>query len=123
MKGFFLNCSGNTFDWDIFVTKKKYIETRTRNTLEPLFGERVAVIRTGRGSTVVIGTVMLAGIMPPDKEEWSKHQRERACIEPGSKWDSENGKWCYYLSEPEMFKHPSPVPANAVRHGRSWCEW
>lgn len=121
MKGFFLNCSGNTFDADIFSGKKK-IETRTRNMLSKLNHERVAVIKTGKGKPVVIGTVTINGWCYPCKPIWDSLQRKAACIEPGSKYDCETGKYCYFLENP-IPCDPYPVPANAVRHGRSWCEW
>ena len=37
-------------------------------------------------------------------------------------YTSANGKWFYHLANAEECT-PYPLPENAVRHGRSWCEF
>ena len=81
----------------------KRIETRNRNTLAKLLGEKVAIVRTRRG-----------------KRGLDEH-RSITLIPVGSKYDT-GPSWGYWLDDAEECE-PYPLPANAVRHGRSWCEF
>lgn len=126
MKAMFVNENGGVrYAWAI-VSGYKTVETRSRNMLSALVGERVAVIRTRRNSSPVI-----VGYVNVDKCEWvdkkALHTREwqdRTLIPIGSEYDcTGKGKYCYFLSEPERVEPPMPLPENVVRHGRSWCEW
>lgn len=101
----------------------KWFETRTRNTLRALAGKRVAIIETGKKHTNIIG---FATIGEPhfitDKREWNL-LRCWTCIPVGDKFDNiENGKWIYRMIDAEETT-PYPLPSNAIRHGRVWCEF
>lgn len=44
-------------------------------------------------------------------------------VPPGSKFDARGrGKWFYYMADAAKCD-PYPLPADAIRHGRSWCEF
>lgn len=127
MKAMFVN--ENTVPYaQLIVSGEKTIETRTKNMLLPLVGERVAVVRTRNGKKpMVVGYVdvtwycfCLAAFL----DEW----RNETLIPRGDIYDNlgrrdgRQGKWFYDLANAEPCD-PYPLPASAVRHGRSWCEF
>ena len=126
MKGIFVNEDSDREHVSYasaIVDGEKTIETRTKNMLRPLVGERVAIISTRRGlGACIIGHATI------DKAFWCtadrlNSMRSQTLIPKGSKYDCyTGGKWCYYLVNPERCE-PYPLPGSAVRHGRSWCEW
>lgn len=125
MKGIFVNEDGIMPYANLIIQWTKLVETRNRNMLKRCVGDTVAVIRTKRGNPpTIIGYVRIV------KAEWypqevvnGKTMRNLTIIPEGSKYDSgPNGKWCYLLRDAEPCK-PYILPANATRHGRSWCEW
>ena len=123
MYGIFVNEDGGIPYAQAIVEGRKPIETRSKAMLRQLVGERVAVIRTRRGkSPMVLGYVDIVGDAHRNGK-WMDENRNLTLIPPGSKYDA-NGwaKWCYFLSNPEKCE-PYPLPADAVRHGRSWCEF
>lgn len=123
IKAMFVNDDGCVPYASAIVGGYKNIETRNRNVLWQLEGERVAVVRTRRGKKpTVIGFVDVVGkqFYSVDKfhECFSQH-----LVPPGSKYDAVGkGKWVYYLANPEAVE-PFLLPADAIRHGRSWCEF
>lgn len=126
MYGMFVNENGGVrYAWAI-ASGIKTVETRSRNMLSALVGKRVAVVRTHRNSGPVI-----VGYVNVDRCEWvdrnALHKREwqeRTLIPTGSEYDcTGKGKYCYFLSNAERLEPPISLPANAIRHGRSWCEW
>lgn len=104
------------------VEGRKMIETRTRNTLKALAGERVAIIRTMAGrNPAVVGYATMGNGIKVDGETFET-LRPLHLIPPGSKFDhTGNGKWCYpIISHYECIAYPLPEHKN---HGRSYCEF
>lgn len=107
----------------LIVDGVKTYETRTKNTLRPLVGRRVAIIETGMGSPMIIGFATIDGA------DYFEHDafegiRSLTCIPAGSKYDDGGrGKWCYKLSDPYPLYEAVPLPSDAIRHGRAWCEF
>ena len=123
MKAMFVNEDGGIRYAAAIVQGYKPIETRTKNMLAELVGERVAVIRTRRGKApTVLGYVDVVSSAHRNGK-WLDENRDKTLIPAGSKYDV-NGwaKWCYFLENPAPCD-PYPLPENAVRHGRSWCEF
>ena len=122
MNGVFIRETGAHYASAI-VQGWKPIETRTRHTLRQLVGERVAVVRTGcKGGPVVIGyvTISKAEFVAADDLDG---MRDLTLIPKGSRYDCTGaGKWCYTMTDPEECE-PFPLPTDAVRHGRVWCEF
>lgn len=104
------------------VSGEKIIETRTRNTLRRLIGEHVAIVETGNGCSKVVGYATIGHPAFLNGELWEQI-RDAACILKGSKYDNNgNGKWCYpMMLAKECAQYP--LPPNAIRHGRVWCEF
>lgn len=122
MYGIFVNNDGPVPYADKIVDRIKPIETRSRNMLGRLMGdEPVYVIATGKGKQpMVIGYAWITCYW-----KWSAELmddfRHRTLIPKGSKYDT-GARWCYLMSYAQRIT-PFPLPAEAVRHGRSWCEF
>lgn len=126
MKGIFVNNEDGIVRYaDAIVEGFKTVETRNRNMLSACVGERVCIIATRRGKKpVVIGSVLITCAYKMCGG-WMNEHRNLTLIPKYSKYDN-NGedKWCYFLADSVSFgTHSYPLPQNAVRHGRSWCEW
>lgn len=122
MKAVFINECGPLRYASRIADGEKLIETRTRDMLKALVGERVAIVRTGRGASQVIGYVRIVSKV----FVWRRFFQTLYplhLVPAGSQFDCTGaGKWCYMLEGAEACE-PYPVPADAVRHGRVWCEW
>ena len=122
MYGIFVNSRGVPYALAIAGGYKR-AETRARDMLRRLIGQRVAVIETGKGKApAVVGYVTITGaeFIPADKFD---SYRELTLIPPGSRYDCHGrGKWLYYLAGAELCQRYE-LPADAVRHGRSYCEF
>lgn len=123
MIGIFVNENGGIHYAEAIVSGYKTIETRQRNMLKSLCGERVAVIRTHRNARpAIVGYVTIEDYAFCPVSLFNMY-RDDTLIPPGSAHDVRGrGKWFYYLSAPEKCD-PYPLPEDAVRHGRSWAEW
>lgn len=125
MVGIFVNENGGIRYAQAIVQGYKPVETRSRNMLGKLIGNRVAVVRTRRGKNP-----MIVGYATIERADWfcqavanGVEMRRFTRIPEGSIHDSgPKGKWFYWLSHPEVCD-PYPLPADAVRQGRSWCEF
>ena len=123
MKGIFVNEDGGVrYAWAI-VGGLKTIETRSRNMLSALVGERVAIIRTHRHSNpIVLGYATISGSSFCKAADFQRFWTEHL-VPVGSQYDAtDKGKWFYHMTDAERCT-PYPLPSSAVRHGRSWCEW
>lgn len=123
MKGIFVNSDGCVPYADAIVSGIKTIETRSRDMLSHLVGEHVAVIRTRRGKNpTIVGYVFINSKVFADANQFEL-LREFTLIPTGSRYDCHGkGKWCYGLNGAERCE-PYALPKDAVRHGRSWCEF
>lgn len=122
MLGMFVNNNGCVPYADAIAQRYKTIETRNKNMLAALVGQRVAIVKTGRGGPVVIGYVTITGSEFCPADCFDKYFADHL-VQPGSKYAPRGrGKWFYYCAGAEKCD-PFPLPENAVRHGRSWCEF
>ena len=125
MYGIFVNENGGVHYAQAIVQGVKRVETRHKNMLNKLNGCRVAIVRTRRGKKP-----MILGYVNIDAIDWysqeianSEKMRKFTLIPEGSQYDArKDGVYFYWLSHPEECA-PYPLPADAVRHGRSWCEF
>lgn len=102
----------------------KLIETRKRDMLRSMIGQRVLIIRTRSGHRPeVIGSVLVEG-KAHCSSEWLNDHRHMTQIPEGSKYDSDvAGKWCYFLSGAKKLPDPIPLDSlNVIRKTRSWAE-
>ena len=122
MYGIFVNGDGVPYARAI-AGGYKPIETRSRDMLRPLIGQRVDVIETGRHHRPrIVGRVTITGAEFIPAELFDSY-RELTLIPPGSRYDCHGrGKWFYSLADAEACA-PRELPADAIRHGRSWAEY
>lgn len=101
----------------------KTIETRSKNMLAALVGERVAIVKTIRNKKpVVVGYVDIVSASFCPAGDFDKYFNQHL-VPPGSAYDCHGkGKWFYYCANAEKCE-PYALPSSAIRHGRSWCEW
>ena len=111
---------------DLIVEGYKPVETRTRNMLKNLIGQRVAVIRTRDGKPAdIVGyvTINRAEYHTRDELDSDAMRLWQTLIPPGSRYDCTGaGKWCYYLSRPEKLDTPvrlDDIPV--IRKTRSYA--
>lgn len=121
----FINCRQAPFLDDIEAFQKT-AETRSRNTLGCLVGQRVILAETGRKTprlarcSVIIDSVQAVR----SREAWEA-LRPVHRVPAGSKYDWHpwtKVKYLYHLSGLYVFPRPFSVP-EGVRHGRTWMEY
>ena len=123
MYGVYVNENGCIRYARMIVAGLKPIETRTRNMLKSLIGERVAIVRARRGKNP-----MVLGYDTIDRAEFHTkaeldNMRNLTLIPEGSSYDCKRtGKWCYYMANAEECE-PYPLPETKINHGRSYCEF
>ena len=124
IKGIFVNENGCIPYAELIVRGLKKFETRNRDMLSALVGERVAIIRTRRGKKpMVVGfaTIRYSFFCSADKFE---SYRDVTLIPENSSYDCHGkGKWLYSMDDPYRCEQPIELPSSAIRHGRSWCEF
>lgn len=120
----FVNCSRFPFLALIMAGLKLY-ETRTRNTLRALTGQRVYLALTGKGRRplVLCSAIIQPAIIAPDRKTWGKY-RKAAQIRRGSIYDWQPGTRKKYLYKLDDVQPIEPfTPPEGARHGRIWMEY
>lgn len=128
MVGIFVNEDEYPYAEWIVRGLKKY-ETRNKDMLRYMLGNRVAIVSTKRGrKPCVVGYATITEkikLYPCDwaTSHWQRYYREEAMIPFGSKYDDvSKGKVLYCMSNAEKCE-PYTIPNDTVYHGRSWCTW
>lgn len=123
MKGIFVADCGCMKYALYLASGAKVIETRAKNMLSACVGERVAIIRTQKGKPpCVVGYAKIVRASFCKAEDFDKYF-DLHCVQPGSKYaPNGKGKWFYWMANAEECR-PYVLPRDAVRHGRSWCEF
>ena len=122
--GIFVNNDGPIAWATLLVFGLKTIETRSRNMLGKLVGQRVAIIATSRKHPpVILGHVTITEAFYCNAGDFPNYYEQHRVPE-GSAFSPKagKGKWCYVCKDakPDGIKY---LPKNAIRHGLSWCEW
>ena len=120
----FINCSRVPFI-DLILRLLKVYETRTRNMLRSLAGQRVFLAETGRGRPPLVRCSAVIGepVVACSRSAWAALRRS-ACIKRGSAFDWQPGtkkKYLYPLSDVQPCV--PFTPPEGVRHGRVWMEY
>lgn len=123
MKGIFVADCGCMKYALYLASGAKVIETRAKNMLRDCVGERVAIIRTQKHKPpCVVGYADIVRVSFCKAEDFDKYFNLHR-VQPGSKYaPNGKGKYFYWMAHAEECR-PYVLPENAVRHGRSWCEW
>lgn len=112
-KGFNINDKEQAFTEQI-LTGVKTEETRKSHSLDSLIGKRVAIIRTGRGKAVIVGTCTIEEFTEyRNDEDWSAaYNRHR--VERGSKYDFTGFKVGYVLRNVRRLAEPVQCKAKGI---------
>lgn len=100
MIGININDKDCSFTEQIF-SGKKTIETRRTKSLHPYIGQRVGIIRTGKGKAALVGFATIGKPIFYATEEEFRRDENKHCVYAGSKYDISNkGKWGYPIVNP-----------------------
>lgn len=94
----------------LILARRKLIETRKRNTLKPLVGQRVGLIRTGKGPAMLVGYATITDVIKYTSEKAFRLDRKKHLVPKGSKYDFDGRKYGYVLSDVVAC---DPVPVNS----------
>ena len=117
MVGIFINDRGIKFT-TLIMNGLKTVETRRSDTLGKYVGQRVGIVRTGRGPATLVGYATLSPMrtIVTDKETFDKlfplHR-----VPSAGPYAFKDKKVLYHLHNIKPCT-PTPIPADAVRHGR-----
>ena len=120
MYGMFVNCRKAPFV-SLMLDKCKRDETRSRNTLKPLIGQRVALIETGtRKRPFIRGYATITGAVQVSYDDTAARKAAGIYNTP---YDIKPGvfKWFYRLADVEGTT-PYSLPEH-VNHGRAYTEF
>lgn len=119
----FINCKEQPF-LDRIMNGTKVYETRTRNTLGNLLGERVLLAETGHGKPTVRCSARIECIISVHVPEYWERYRKYLGIDSGSRYDwhpDTRIKWLYRLTDVRQVEPFTPDLGR--RHGRVWAEY
>ena len=121
MYGIYINCHLFPFVAWILSGRKAY-ETRGRNMLRALIGQRVALIETGKSPAPMVRG--FATIASAEQIDYSNITARKAARILGTSFDILPGgtKWFYKLTDIQTVE-PLPVPDARINHGRAWTEF
>lgn len=113
MKGFNVNDKYYPFS-ALILSGSKTVETRKTRSLDSLIGKRVGIIRTGKGSAMLVGYVDVVCVVEYNEESF-RQDYDRHKVVPGSAYDIEKGgiKYGYVLENP-IFCNPVKVSAKGI---------
>lgn len=118
MTGIYINCKERDFVGMILAGNKAH-ETRTRNMLKNVVGERVALIETGTHKQPYIRGY--ATIASATKVVYNDIAARKAAGIYKTSYDIKEGgyKW-FYLLEDVIMVRPYALPKEHINHGRSY---
>jgi hypothetical protein len=108
--------AGSGIDYaEEIVSGRKTLETRNTDSLRPYVGQRVGIVRTGRGPAEAIGSVVIGEPVIADQAEFDR-TRSQHLVPAGSTFDIKPGgtKFMYPVSSPEVFDQPVTVGRGIV---------
>lgn len=95
-KGFNINDKQQEFTKQI-LAGMKVEETRASHTLDSLIGQRVGIIRTGRGKAKIVGIRKITGFVEYHTEAEFNAAYDRHLVRNGSKFDFNHSKTGYKI--------------------------
>lgn len=122
MRGMYVHCSKRLPFVDWMLSRVKPWETRGRDMLGDLVGERVAIIETGRSPVAMIRGY--ATITRKKTVSYDNVRARRAARILGTPYDIKPGKTkVFYRLEHVTRCKPYPLPAQHSNNGRAWTEF
>ena len=115
MIGINVRCeSGLDYAW-LIVDGAKTLETRRTNSLRPWIGQRVGIVRTGRGKAPLVGYAVIGEPVMLDHAAF-RQAEDRHLVPFGSAFDALAGetKYCYPMRDAERLNAPTPVTTRGI---------
>ncbi len=100
---------------DQIVDGSKTIETRDTDSLKPVVGQRVKIIRTGQGKAEVIGEATIGKPKVYDSIEEFQADSSQHLVGETSNFSFKGQKYGYPIIDPVKYKFPYPAPTNKGR--------
>ena len=104
-EGIYINDSTQKFT-DQILKGDKTVETRNKPTLDRFIGQRVGIIRSGRGKSVVVGYATIGDRIDYPTEKSFRADEKRHKVKKGSKFDTKGVKYGYELLD--VAEEPNP---------------
>lgn len=112
MKGININDKDHPFtEW--ILSGRKTIETRETDSLHSVIGQRVGIIRTGRGKAILVGYADITGTVIYNGTEAFRADYSKHRVAAGSKYDIKTQKIGYILENVTACE-PIPVTARGI---------
>lgn len=100
MKAININDRDSPFT-EYILDGNKTIETREKNTLKSLVGQRVGIIKTGKSKAKLVGYVTISDVIKYETVNEFRKDENRHMVKPKSKYDIKTIKYGYVLTNPE----------------------
>ena len=107
MMGINVRCDSGMDYAGLIVDGAKTLETRRTNSLRPWIGQRVGIVRTGRGKAHLVGYAVIGEPVMLDHAAF-RQAEDRHLVPFGSAFDALAGetKYCYPLRNAERLTAP-----------------
>lgn len=119
-----INSSSAPFLDDICARLKPF-ETRSRNMLQSLVGQRVIFAESARGARLARCSAVIRSVFTVTSREQWEVLRPLHRVPVGNMYDWKPGtkiKYLYELSNIRILR-PFRIPGKGIPHGRSWFEY
>ena len=115
MIGINVRCDSGMDYAGLIVDGAKTLETRRTNSLRPWVGQRVGIVRTGRGKAHLVGYAVIGEPIVMDNAAF-RQAEDRHLVPFGSAYDAQAGetKYCYPMRDAERLTAPEPVTTRGI---------
>ena len=115
MMGINVRCESGLDYAGLIADGAKTLETRRTNSLRPWVGQRVGIVRTGRGPAYLVGYAVIGEPIVMDHAAF-RQAEDRHLVPFGSAFDALAGetKYCYPMRDAERLNAPEPVTSRGI---------
>ena len=115
MFGINVRCDSGLDYAGLIADGAKTLETRRTNSLRPWIGQRVGIVRTGRGPAHLVGYAVIGEPIVMDHAAF-RQAEDQHLVPSGSAFDAQAGetKYCYPLRDAERLNAPTPVTTRGI---------
>ena len=115
MIGINVRCDSGLDYAGLIADGAKTLETRRTNSLRPWIGQRVGIVRTGRGPAHLVGYAVIGEPIVMDHAAF-REAEDQHLVPSGSAYDAQAGetKYCYPMRDAERLNAPTPVTTRGI---------
>ena len=115
MMGINVRCDSGLDYAGLIADGAKTLETRRTNSLRPWIGQRVGIVRTGRGAARLVGYAVIGEPVMLDHAAF-REAEDQHLVPFGSAFDAQAGetKYCYPMRDAERLAVPVPVTSRGI---------